>query len=212
MPAWSILVVGRWCRLRAVARRLAEHDPAAEIVLVEADRIGNNAAGRCSGFIIDHAHNIRSKGFKEDTENAKRQIALNRAGIDWLEEIVTANGIDCDWQRVGKTHAAGGEKGARVLQGFAESLDAIDEEYETLDAEQLKAKFGTGFYQYGIHCPHSVIAQPAQLAIGLAESLPENVRVFENSAVTDFDGPPHAAYRARHPHHPVARDRRQRLR
>ena len=186
------VVIGAGYGGLAVARRLAELDPAAEIVLVEADRIGNNAAGRCSGFIIDHAHNIRSKGFKEDTENAKRQIALNRAGIDWLEEIVTANGIDCDWQRVGKTHAAGGEKGAKVLQGFAESLDAIDEDYETLNAEQLKAKFGTGFYQYGIHCPHSVIAQPAQLAIGLAESLPENVRVFENSAVTDFElGPPH---------------------
>ncbi|MEL0000317.1 MAG: FAD-dependent oxidoreductase, partial [Acidimicrobiaceae bacterium] len=118
------VVIGAGYGGLAVARRLAELDPAAEIVLVEADRIGNNAAGRCSGFIIDHAHNIRSKGFKEDTENAKRQIALNRAGIDWLEEIVTANGIDCDWQRVGKTHAAGGEKGARVLQGFAESLDA----------------------------------------------------------------------------------------
>ncbi|MEM9204178.1 MAG: FAD-dependent oxidoreductase, partial [Actinomycetota bacterium] len=50
------VVIGAGYGGLAVARRLAELDPAAEIVLVEAGRIGNNAAGRCSGFIIDHAH------------------------------------------------------------------------------------------------------------------------------------------------------------
>ena len=42
------VVIGAGYGGLAVARRLAELDPAAEIVLVEADRIGNNAAGRCS--------------------------------------------------------------------------------------------------------------------------------------------------------------------
>ncbi len=78
------VVVGGGYGGLAAARRLAELDPAASVVSVEADRIGNNAAGRCSGFIIDHAHNIRAKSFADDTGNAKRQIALNRAGIDWL--------------------------------------------------------------------------------------------------------------------------------
>ena len=74
------VVIGAGFGGLAAARRLAELAPDQSIVLLEADRLGNNAAGRCSGFIIDHAHNIRAKGFADDTANARRGIALNRAG------------------------------------------------------------------------------------------------------------------------------------
>ena len=109
------VVIGAGYGGLAAARRLAELDPSASVVLIEADRVGNNAAGRCSGFIIDHAHNIRAKGFADDTENAKRQIALNRAGVDWLDEIVHREGIECDWRREGKIHAAASAKGEETL-------------------------------------------------------------------------------------------------
>jgi len=186
------VVIGAGYGGLAAARRLAELDPSASVVLIEADRVGNNAAGRCSGFIIDHAHNIRAKGFADDTENAKRQIALNRAGVDWLDEIVHREGIECDWRREGKIHAAASAKGEETLAGFAESLDAVDEEYLVYDGAELKRRFGTDFYRSGLHAPHSILVQPAELVIGLANSMPENVQVFESSMVTDVDfGPPH---------------------
>ena len=102
----DFVVIGAGYGGLAAARRLAELNPDRSIVLLEADRLGNNAAGRCSGFIIDHAHNIRAKGFADDTANAKRGIALHRAGLDWLDEIVHREGIECDWRREGKVHAA----------------------------------------------------------------------------------------------------------
>lgn len=176
----------------AAARRLAELAPESSIALVEADRIGNNAAGRCSGFIIDHAHNIRAKGFADDTENAKRGIALNRAGLDWLREIVKANDIDCDWREEGKIHAAASDKGEEFLTEFAASLDAVNEDYSMLDADELKAKFGTDFYHRGLLAPHTVLVQPAALVIGLACTMPSNVTVFESSPITDYTfGSPH---------------------
>ncbi len=177
----------------AAARRLAELAPESSVVLIEAGRIGNNAAGRCSGFIIDHAHNIRAKGFADDTVNAKRQIALNRAGVDWLDEVVHTNGIDCDWRREGKIHAAASPKGEEALRGFAGSLDAVAEDYSMHDAAALKRRFGTGFYTSGLHAPHSVLVQPAALVIGLARTMPPNVTVHEASPVTDITyGPPHS--------------------
>ena len=175
------------------ARRLAELAPDASIVLVEAGRIGNNAAGRCSGFLIDHAHNIRARGFADDTDNATNQIALNRAGVDWLDEIVHANNIECDWRREGKIHAAASAKGEATLRGFAESLDAVSEDYSMLDSAELKRRFGTAFYTAGLHAPHSVLVQPAALVIGLAQTMPANVTVYEASPVTDVVyGPPHS--------------------
>ena len=47
----------------AVARRLGELLPDCRILLLDAGRVGNNAAGRSSGFAIDQAHNIRAKDF-----------------------------------------------------------------------------------------------------------------------------------------------------
>ena len=169
------VVVGGGFGGLAAARRLAELNPAASIVLIEADRIGNNAAGRCSGFIIDHAHNIRAKGFADDTENAKRGIALNREGVDWLAEIVERENIECDWRPEGKIHAAASASGAKTLDSFAKSLDAVDEDYSMLDATELERRFGTDFYNVGMMAPHTVLVNPAALVRGLAVTMPPNV-------------------------------------
>lgn len=186
-------VVGAGYGGLAVARRLAELDPNASIALIEAERIGNNAAGRCSGFIIDHAHNIRAKGFAEDPESAKRAIALNRDAIAWLDEIVHRAGIECDWRMEGKIHAAGSDKGARYLDEFRTSLDAIDEPYEMYEADELQRRFGTDFYKLGLHAPHTALVNPASLVIGLAGTMPPGVTVYESSPVTDVTtGSPHS--------------------
>jgi glycine/D-amino acid oxidase-like deaminating enzyme len=191
--AFDHVVIGGGYGGLSAARRLAELAPQSTIALLEADRIGNNAAGRCSGFIIDHAHNIRAKGFADDSENAKRGIALNRAGLDWLRDIVATEKIECDWRDEGKVHGAASAKGEAMLMSFAESLDAVDEDYSMLDAEELQRRFGTDFYSRGMLTPYSATCQPAALASGLGRALPENVTVFESSPVTGIEyGPPHA--------------------
>lgn len=45
----------------AVARRLGEPLPDCNMVLLDAGRVGSNAAGRSSGSAIDQAHSIRAK-------------------------------------------------------------------------------------------------------------------------------------------------------
>ncbi len=186
------VVVGAGFGGLAAARRLAELQPDASVALIEAGRVGNNAAGRCSGFIIDHAHNIRAKGFADDTDNARRGIELNRAGLNWLSEIVRREAIECDWEPIGKVHAAASGSGEAKLNSFARSLDAIDEEYSLLDEAGMAALFGTGFYRSGLLAPHTVLVQPAALVIGLGATMPPNVAVYEDSPVIGFDqGPPH---------------------
>ena len=186
------VVVGGGYSGLAATRRLAELDPGASVALVEGTRIGNNAAGRSSGFAIDHAHNLRAKGFASDTTHAKQQIALNRSGLAYLDEIITREGIDCDWRQDGKYHAAASERGERMLGHFAESLDAIDEDYTLHDADELGDIFGTRYYNKALHAPHSYLVQPAALVRGLADTMPPNVTVYEDSMVRSVDyGPPH---------------------
>jgi len=186
------VVIGAGYSGLAVARRLGDLHPDAHVALIEGGRIGNNAAGRSSGFAIDHAHNIRAKSFAENVGPAKREVALNREALDWLQATIVENNIDCDWRREGKYHAAATAKGEKLLEGFAASLDAIDEDYSRHDAAAVQSVFGSGFYRSAIHAPHSYLVQPAAMVRGLAETMPSNVAVYESSMVTSIDmGPPH---------------------
>ena len=188
----DVVVVGAGFTGLAAARRLGELRPDAHILLLEAGRIGNGAAGRSSGFGIDHAHNIRSEGFADNVEFEKQQITLNRAGLSYLEEAVTAHGIDCDWTWAVKTHAACTDRGVADLEHFASTLDRIDEPYELLDGDAMAGRLGIDHYRRGLHTPGTALMQPAALCRGLAANLPPNVAVHEETPVTWLDaGPPH---------------------
>ena len=188
----DVVVVGAGFTGLAAARRLGERRPGARILLLEAGRIGNGAAGRSSGFGIDHAHNVRSEGFAGAEEFEKQQIALNRSGLAYLEDAVATHGIDCDWSWAGKTHAACTDRGVADLEHFAGTLDRIDEPYEVLDADAMAERLGIEYYRRGLHTPGTALMQPAAACRGLADHMPPNVVVHEETPVTWMDtGPPH---------------------
>lgn len=189
------VVVGAGFTGLTAARRLGELRPEARILLIEAGRIGNGAAGRSSGFAIDHAHNIRSEGFATAVEFEKQQIALNRAGLSYLNQVVSKHSIDCDWTWAGKTHAACTDRGIADLEHFAATLDRIDEPYEELDARAMADRLGIRHYVRGLHTPGTALMQPAALCRGLSVNMPPNVVVHEETPVTWMDaGPPHVLW------------------
>ena len=185
-------VVGGGFTGLAAARRLSEIDPQARIALIDAERIGNNAAGRCSGFAIDQAHNIRARNFAGSLDAERRQIALNRAGQDYLRDIVMRHEIDCDWREEGKIHGAATERGRALAKAYSGNLDLLGAAYRWIDAAGMKAITGTDFYLQGLHTPGTIQVQPAAMVTGMARSMPENVAVYEDSPVTGIaHGPPH---------------------
>ncbi len=182
-----VVIGGGYSGLSAT-RRLAELNPDSSVYLIDGGRIGNNAAGRSSGFAIDHAHNLRAKNFADAGPEAQaaslQEIALNRAGLDYLDKTIAINGIECGWVQEGKYHAAATDRGERMLNAFAESLDAMGEDYSLVDAAECQAIFGSTFYRRAVHAPHSYLTQPAAMVRGLADTMPSNVTVFEDSMVT----------------------------
>jgi glycine/D-amino acid oxidase-like deaminating enzyme len=165
----------------AAARRLGENEPSAEIILVEALRIGQGASGANSGFIIDVPH--KRDLAHPSLERKQRIHRLNRAAIQWLEELVQRHGIDCQWTRAGKFQAAVGTRGLRFLEAYREMLGNFGSTHEVLDAAETSARLGTSYYRGSVYTPDGILMQPAALCRGLAESLPENVTILENSPV-----------------------------
>ncbi|KFX69890.1 hypothetical protein TMS3_0110275 [Pseudomonas taeanensis MS-3] len=176
----------------AAARRLAELQPDASIALIDAKRVGFGAAGRNSGFMVDLPHDLTSHSYTSSQEADHKIIRLSRGAIDYTREIVQRHGIQCDWREQGKLHGAANERGSQALAEFAKGLNALGEPYRLLDAGQMKAVTGSDFYQAGLHAPGAVLVQPAALSRGLGQSLPANVRLFEESPVLDIKvGKPH---------------------
>lgn len=185
--AFNAVVVGAGFAGLAAARRLAEHLPDSEIALIEAERVGSGASGRNSGFVIDLPHNVSVSDHAKIAELGRREMRLNKLAIDWLADLVEKHQIQCQWSRRGKIHAAIEDKGIRDLATFKRSLDQVEADYTELDGQALQAKLGTTYYRAGIHTPGCILMQPAALTRGLSATLPENVRLFEESPVVEVD-------------------------
>lgn len=170
----------------AAARRLAENCPDEKIVIIEAGEAGENASGRNSGFAIDLPHNVGSS--LDELEGSHRFMRLARMAIDHLEDVVKAHDIDCDWSRAGKYHTAVSERGTKdVLEPFRNELEALGEPYEWIEQDDLKKRLGSPHFTAAVYTPHCVLMNPAGLTRGLADTLPENVTLFENSPVIEAE-------------------------
>ena len=179
------LVLGAGFAGLAAARRLAELRPHAHIVVVDAGTVGNNASGRNSGFAIDVPHNIGSS--LEELRQAAHYQALLTAGMTDLELLVAQHRIDCQWRRAGKYHCAVSPAAERTLQHHLDELRTLGAPHELLDRNTLAARLGTRYFAAGLYTPGTVLLNPAALCRGLADALPANVALHEQTPVQRLD-------------------------
>lgn len=180
------LVIGAGFAGLGAARRLAQLRPNDTVLVLEAGTVGENASGRNSGFAIDVPHNVGSS--MTELRQAGVYKRLLASGLSSLETAVRTHGIECDWHRSGKYHcAASAHTARRTLQRHASELQAMGEEFSVLDREALAARIGTSYFHSGIYTPGCVLLNPAALVRGLADTLPGNVQLHENSPVVRVD-------------------------
>ena len=173
------VVVGAGVTGLGAARRLAELDPQARVILLEEHRLGYGASGRNSGFVIDIPH--LSEGF--DAAHNRRVSRVVLAGHAELERLVREHGIECEWSRRGHLHAIVESRWVGKLESTCRTLDMLDEEYEWIEGDALADMIGTRHYHAAVYTPRTALMNPAALCRGLGETMPGNVEVFEESPV-----------------------------
>lgn len=182
----DFLVIGAGYAGLAAARQLAAQEPHASIAVVDASVVGENASGRNSGFAIDLPHS--SAPSDADVEAGRRVIRVNRFAVDALENLVAEHRIQCDWARRGRYHVAVTDEVAEsALQPYVRNLQAWDEPYAYLDREALRKRLGTSYYAAAVYTPGTRLLNPAALVRGLADSLPAQVQLFENTPVVEVE-------------------------
>jgi len=183
----DVCVIGGGFTGLSAALSLAEKG--LDVVLLEAERVGFGASGRCGGLV--------GSGQRMDVLELEEAFGLERARLLWdLAELAKAeirhrvekHEIDCDLQNgqlvgVHKKH----------YLGWAQELvDALATRYdypfcEALDTAASKARVATDSFLESFYDPHAMVLHPLNFALGLARAAEDaGVRIYERSRVTEY--------------------------
>ncbi|MCA2012223.1 FAD-binding oxidoreductase [Cereibacter sphaeroides] len=184
----DVVVVGAGFAGLSAARRLKQLDPALRVVVLEAGRVAEGAAGRNSGFMIDLPHELTSEDYSGGGDD-RAVIDLNRQAIGFAGEAVEAYGMAAGvFDRAGKINGAVSAAAVAHNRSYAEHLASLGETSTLLDAQQMAEVTGSRHYASGLYTPGTVMLQPAAYVRGLAEGLMrDGVVLHENSPVTGFE-------------------------
>jgi gamma-glutamylputrescine oxidase len=180
----DVCVIGGGFTGVSAALNLAEKG--LDVVLLEAERLGFGASGRCGGLI--------GSGQRKDVLEMEHLYGLERSRVLWdfaeaaKEEIrsrVEKHDIQCDLQ---KGQLVGVHK--QSYRDWPKELaDALAERYDyphcrALDAEEAQALVATPTFLGGLLDAEAMVLHPLNYVLGLARAASEaGVRIYENSRV-----------------------------
>ncbi|MDG1166074.1 MAG: FAD-binding oxidoreductase [Porticoccaceae bacterium] len=180
------VVVGAGVTGLSCARRLAELHPHDEIILIDARLVGQGASGRNSGFAVGVSH-FSGPYQAQQKDNYCRVNRINQAGVDLLDKQIKSLSIDCQWDDNGFHHGAADKAAITEQKNFLDYLNAMEIAHTPLDAETIENRLGTALYSAGVHVHAGALVQPAALVHGLADNLPDNVRLIEQCPVLNIE-------------------------
>jgi glycine/D-amino acid oxidase-like deaminating enzyme len=178
----DFVIVGAGYTGLSAARKFAQLNPNAKVIIIEAQRAGEGASSRNSGYLVDSTLN---DGHMSDTglQQYREKYAFNKAGVDCVTQLVNEHQIDCDWDASGKFHATAVPAHEPKLQRFSELLQELELEHRLLGGSELSQRIGTSYYTQALWTAGGIMLQPAKLARAYIDILPANVTLYENSPV-----------------------------
>lgn len=183
----DVCVVGGGFTGLSAALNLAEQG--FEVVLLEAERIGYGASGRCGGLV--------GSGQRKDVLETEAMFGLERSRQLWdfaeqakqdIRERIKKHRIPCDLQQ---GQLVGIHK-KRYLGWGQELADALAERYaypfySVLNAAQTREYVATEDFLEGLYDAEALTLHPLNYTLGLARAATEaGVRIYEKSSVVKY--------------------------
>ena len=183
----DVCVIGGGFTGLSAALNLAEQG--LDVVLLEAERIGFGASGRCGGLI--------GSGQRKDVIETERQFGLERSRMLWdfaelakqdIRDRVANHNIDCDLQ-YGQVE---GIHKKSYVGGSQELAEVLAERYDyphckALTREETREYVNTWDFLEGFWDAQAMVIHPLNYSLGLARAASDaGVRIFENSRVIKY--------------------------
>ncbi|MEC8980543.1 MAG: FAD-dependent oxidoreductase, partial [SAR324 cluster bacterium] len=140
---------------------------------------------RNSGFLVDSTLN-EGHYSAAGLEIYQRKYQIKRAGVLAVRRLVDDLGINCDLEAKGKIHCTAVKSHEKKILNFSKLLTEMDLNHNILEGKELRQRLGSSYYRLGLWTEGGVMLQPAKLARGMLEKLPQQVELFENSPVINW--------------------------
>ena len=179
------LIIGAGYTGLSAARKLSLLHPTKKIIIVDSQLAGEGASGRNSGYLVDTTLN---DGFTSNKElnNYKKKADIYNLGIEVVKKFIKEYQVDCDWNESGKFFASSNQEDIKILSSFSDVLKRLNFTHEILNKDQLTERLGTKFYSIALHTKGGILLHPAKLVRAMVDTLPENINLFENSTLINW--------------------------
>jgi glycine/D-amino acid oxidase-like deaminating enzyme len=181
----DVVVVGAGFTGLSAALSLA--NKGAQVVLLEAERVGNAASGRNGGHVNNgFAQDYAAMCARLGTERANLLYRSFDAGVDTVERIVREEHIDCDFRRTGKLKLAAKPEHYDKLARSQELLArGADPDTHMVSKAALSEELGSDAYHGGLLYAKSAGMHMGKFVHGLASAAArKGVHIHENTPLT----------------------------
>jgi glycine/D-amino acid oxidase-like deaminating enzyme len=171
------------------ALRIGELEPAASVIVVEADFCGSGASGRNGGFVLSWWPKLEALVERAGRDEALRLARASEDSIAEIGSFCESEGIDAHFHQGGWVWTATSPAQDGAWRGTLLACERYDvSPFQPLAKEEVQARTGSDVHLGGVLEPSAATVQPALLARGLRRSaLARGVRVFEHSPVVALD-------------------------
>ncbi len=168
--SYDVAVIGGGFTGLTAALTLAKKG--ARVILLEAETIGHGASGRNGGMCNNgFAQDYATMSEKLGREKADQLYKAFDAGVDTVERLVSEEGIDCQFARVGKLKlAAKPEHYDKLARAQALLAAHVDPETHMVSPADLASEVGTERYYGGLVYGKSAAMHMGRYIRGLAEA------------------------------------------
>lgn len=189
----DVLIVGAGYTGLWTAYYLAEHAPALDVVVVEAERVGYGASGRNGGWLSylvpgNRAVYARSPWGRDGLVRLQRQMVN---AVDEVIDVTRRHGLDIDAHKGGNLVVASNEAGMeRLRRRYAADLEAglSPDEVRLLTPEEVDARLHVAGAAGGFFAEACARIHPGKLVRRLARLVVNRgVRLYERTRVTEIE-------------------------
>ncbi len=194
----DVAIIGGGFAGLSAALHLRKTNPAARVVVLEAERIGCGASGRTTGLLgpgVGQSLNALVRRFGRDRARSLYQASLDAVAA--ARNIVADECIDCELEMNGHLIVGRSAAGRRRLGAMAHLLESFSFPVEILEKNDLDNAIQLGPQAYkaegkaggpaALRLPFAGTLHPAKLLAGLANAASRRgARIFENARVLEI--------------------------